>query len=221
MVLASGTIRPFEFDWPEIQAFFEEAQRNEKDSIGEKTLAFYAQRDPALLTAEDRVYVDDLPKRGKKPAKDEADESFFVAHARELREEPRLAALWERFIYGQRVECTDLLDGLVQSLRRIYQPEAGRQRVLVVEGLETSSASFVLLNDEACRFFATRYRGLAIALGGVVDFRKAEAFRYPEFAGEIAGFSRRTPRREEQACATTELPRVDRDHRRGGDRAVG
>lgn len=186
------TIKPFGFDWPEIQSFFEEAQRTEKDSIGEKTVAFYAQRDPTLLTAEERTYVEDLPKRGKKPTKDDTDEAFFVAHARELREEPRLAALWERFIYGQRVDCGDLLDGLVQCLRRIYQPEAGRRRVLVVEALEASPASFVQLNDEACRFFATRYRGLASALSGVVDFRKMEAFRYPEFADEIARFARRT-----------------------------
>lgn len=184
----------FQTDWSELQQFFEEAQKSEGRSIGLETRDFYRIRPPELLTDAERDYLDAfVEQRRQNPARTPEDERFYADHAHELREETRLAALWERFIFGQRVECRDILDGLAQCVRRIYQPAVGAAQVLVVEGLERSKSSFLPLNNEVCTFFATRYRGLAAALGGLVEFRSVEAFNYPEFKGEIAGYAKRTP----------------------------
>lgn len=184
----------FHLDWTELQQFFEEAQKSEGRSIGEETKAFYQLRPPELLTDAERDYLKDfVEQRRQNPARTPEDESFYAAHAHELREETRLAALWERFIFGQRVECRDLLDGLVQCVRRIYQRGSGSSQVLVVEGLERSKSNFLPLNNEVCTFFATRYRGLPAALDGLVEFRNVQAFDYLGFKDEIASFAKRTP----------------------------
>ncbi|HEX5184967.1 MAG TPA: FtsK/SpoIIIE domain-containing protein [Allosphingosinicella sp.] len=191
---SDASVAIFNIDWSELQLFFEEAQKSEGRSIGQETFDFYKIRDPALLTDSEREYLKAfVEQRRQNPTKTHEDEAFHAAHAHELREDRRLAALWERFIFGQRVECRDLLDGLAQCVRRIYQPAAGAAQVLVVEGQERSKASFLPLNNEVCNYFATRYRGLGGALQGLVEFRNVAAFDYPEFREEIASYARRTP----------------------------
>jgi S-DNA-T family DNA segregation ATPase FtsK/SpoIIIE len=187
------TLAPFRHDWSLLDAFFEEAPAKEKDTIGKKTLAYY-ERDPDLLDEEEWSYVRHLAtRRGERPAKQPEDEAFFRAHARELQEESRLSAMWERFIYGQRVECTDLVDGLVQCLRRLYDGKTAGRRVIVVEGIERSPAHFAALNDDACRAFETRYRGIGAALDGVVEFRNVRALTYSELPGRPDGGRRKEP----------------------------
>lgn len=184
----------FQTDWSELQQFFEEAQKSEGRSIGRETRDFYRIRPEELLSDSERAYLDAFAEqRRQNPTRTPDDERFYADHHQELREETRLAALWERFVFGQRVECRDLLDGLVQCIRRIYQPEAGAAQVLVVEGLERSKSSFLPLNSEVCTFFATRYRGLPAALKSLVEFRSVEAFDYLAFEDEIAGYAKRTP----------------------------
>lgn len=183
----------FHTDWSELQQFFEEAQKSEGRSIGQETFDFYKIRAPELLADGERDYLNAfVEQRRLSPIRTPEDESFYAAHAHELREDTRLAALWERFIFGQRVECRDLLDGLVQCIRRIYQPATGAAQVLVVEGQERSKVSFLPLNNEVCTFFATRYRGLPTALEGLVEFRNVEAFNYLDFKEEIATYLKRT-----------------------------
>lgn len=184
----------FHTDWSELQQFFEEAQRSEGRSIGQETFDFYKIRADELLTDAERDYLKAfVEQRRQNPVKAPEDESFYTAHVHELREESRLAALWERFVFGQRVECRDLLDGLTQCIRRIYQAGAGAAQVLVVEGQERSKVSFLPLNNEVCTFFATRYRGLQAALEGLVSFRNVEAFDYLDFRDEIRDYAKRTP----------------------------
>ncbi len=192
--VSEATKAPFAFNWPELEAFFEEAQKAEKVRIGEFTHRFYQERDPLLLDDEERAYLENFAQERKaRPTKGPDDERFFAAHGQEMREEARLSALWERFVYGQRVECRDLAVGVVQCFKRLFQRQAGKRQLLVLEGVERTPTSFVLLNDDVCRFFAARNRGFREALAGVVEFRSAEAFKYPEFSDTIAKFARRTP----------------------------
>lgn len=190
---SEATKAPFFFNWPELENFFEEAQKAEKARIGELTHRFYTERDPLLLDDEERAYLENFAQERKvRPTKGPDDDRFFSAHAQEMREEARLSALWERFVYGQKVECRDLAEGVVQCFRRLFQRQVGKRQLLVIEGVERAQTSFVSLNDDVCRFFAARYRGFEEALAGVVEFRNAEAFRYLEFSETIAKFAKRT-----------------------------
>jgi S-DNA-T family DNA segregation ATPase FtsK/SpoIIIE len=184
----------FAHDWSELNQFFEEAQKAGGRSIGEETFAFYKIR-PEMLTAPELAYLEDFRdnRRQAQPAKQLQDEEFYAAHADELRDEPRLAALWERFIFGQKVECDDLIDGLLQCLQRTYQAGETQPRKLVVEAHEDRPTRFLHMNAEVCRYFATRYRGAREAFKGVIEFRRANAFDYFTFEKDIEDSARRTP----------------------------
>ena len=184
----------FQTDWKELEQFFEEAQKSEGRSLGQETNDFYKIREPDLLTDAEREYLQAfVEQRRVNPTKIPEDEAFFSSHANELREDQRLAALWERFIFGQRVETRDLLDGIVQCLWRLNRSRADGDHVLVIEGLERSEHSFLPLNHEVCTFFAARYRGLGAALSGMAEFRSVKAFDYLDFCGTISNYAKRTP----------------------------
>lgn len=190
--LGPATRAPFAHDWPQLRPFLEEAAKPEKESLGRRTRSFYAEREESL-TAEEHAYLENFASnRSIRPERGPEDESFYAAHGREMREEdPRLAALWERFVFGQKVECVDFVDGIVQCMRRLYEPGGSATRRLVVEGIEDRPSSFVSLNDDVGTFFSTIHRGLPEIFENVVEFRKVEAFRYPEIAVAIANWNRR------------------------------
>lgn len=186
----------FAQNWPELEAFFEDVPRTEGKSLGQLTYDFFDIRAPELLTDEDREYLDAF-RSNRRKAKNEDDDRFFAAHAGSLREDPRLAAQWERFIFGQKVECRDLIHGLARCLQRIRKKVDDAPAVLVVEGLERTPAHFLSLNRDVCQVFAARYRGLAEVMAGLVEFRHVPAFDYPaEILPKIESNSRWQPRHE-------------------------
>lgn len=183
-----ASFAPFELDWPDVRPFFEEAQRADARSIGTETRAFYKLAREDRLTQNEWRYLDELAdERGRNPAKDERDEEFYSDHIVDIRQEPRLTALWDRFIFGAEVPCTDFIDGLLQCVRRLYRPGAPGRQTLVVEAVEDEKRAFLSLNEDICAMFAARYRGLEAALEGSVSFKRVLAFRHDSFAEEIAG----------------------------------
>lgn len=186
--IGPASFAPFELDWPDVRPFFEEAQRADAKSIGTETRAFYKLAREDRLTSSEWRYLDELAdERGRNPTKDERDEEFYSDHIVEIRQEPRLAALWDRFIFGPEVPCTDFIDGLLQCVRRLYRPAAPGRQTLVVEAVEDEKRAFLSLNEDICAMFAARYRGLEAALEGLVSFKRVLAFRHDSFAEEIAG----------------------------------
>ncbi|OBQ86435.1 FtsK/SpoIIIE domain-containing protein [Mesorhizobium sp. WSM3873] len=186
--IGPASFAPFELDWPDVRLFFEEAQRADAKSIGTETRAFYKLAREDRLTQNEWRYLDELAdERGRNPSKDERDEEFYSDHIVEIRQEPRLAALWDRFIFGPEVPCTDIVEGLLQCVRRLYRPAAPGRQTLVVEAVEDEKRAFLSLNEDICAMFAARYRGLEAALEGLVSFKRVLAFRHDSFAEEIAG----------------------------------
>lgn len=185
--IGPASFAPFELDWPDVRQFFEEAQRADSKSIGTETRAFYKLAREDRLTQTEWRYLDELAdERGRNPSKDERDEEFYSDHIVEIRQEPRLAALWDRFIFGPEVLCTDLVEGLLQCVRRLYRPAAPGRQTLIVEGVEDEKRAFLSLNEDICSMFAARYRGLEAALEGLVSFKRVLAFRHDSFVEEIA-----------------------------------
>jgi S-DNA-T family DNA segregation ATPase FtsK/SpoIIIE len=183
-----ASFAPFELDWPDVRPFFEEAQRADAKSIGTETRAFYRLAREDRLTQNEWRYLDELAdERGRNPTKDDRDEEFYSDHITDIRQEPRLAALWDRFIFGPEVPCTDFVDGLLQCVRRLYRPGAPGRQTLVVEAVEDEKRAFLSLNEDICAMFAARYRGLEAALEGLVSFKRVLAFRHDSFAEELAG----------------------------------
>ncbi|MBY5504095.1 hypothetical protein HFO81_00900 [Rhizobium leguminosarum] len=192
---------PFLLDWSEIGPFFEETQRETGKSIGVETKAYYALFPDMVSEAEKSYLTDFATSRGRSPEKDDIDVEFFNRHATELRGEARLYALWDKFIYGREVVCTDFQEGLVRCLQRLRPKDQVSKGVLVVEGLQHRPGDFLPLNHDACAFFATRYNGFQATFNGMIEFQKVLAFKYFEFAAEIAGRAKR------QADATNKRAR--------------
>lgn len=183
----AASFAPFELDWSDVRAFFEEAHRSDSKSIGKETRAFFELSRDDALTVSERLYLDELAdERGRNPVKDERDDRFYSDHAAEIRQDARLAALWDRFVFGPEVVCTDLLEGLLRCVRRLYRQGGTGRQLLVVEAVEDAPRAFLALNQDACNLFATRYRGLEAALEGLVTFKRVLAFRHDDFSGEIA-----------------------------------
>jgi S-DNA-T family DNA segregation ATPase FtsK/SpoIIIE len=182
-----ASFAPFELDWPEVRPFFEEAQRAEARSIGVETRAYFKLAREDQLSAKEWRYLDGLAdERGRNPTKDESDEEFYSDQIAEIRKEPRLAALWDRFIFGPEVPCSDFVDGLLQCVRRLYRPAAVGRQTLIVEAVEDEKRAFLSLNEDVCAMFAARYRGLETSLEGLVSFKRVLAFRHDSFAKDIA-----------------------------------
>ena len=183
-----ASFAPFELDWTDVRPFFEEAQRADAKSIGSETRAFYKLARDDRLTDSEWRYLDELADdRGRNPDKDERDVEFYETHVAEIRQEARLASLWDRFIFGPEVPCTDFVDGLLTCVRRLYRPRATGRQLLVVEAVEDEKRAFLALNEDVCALFEARYRGLEAALEGLVSFKRVLAFRHGSFAEEIAG----------------------------------
>lgn len=187
---------PFLLDWVEVGSFFEQVPRETGKSIGEETKAYYDLY-PDQITGDERGYIAELCKRrGASLERNDGDVDFFNRHALELRNDARLYALWDKFIYGREVVCTDLYEGLLRCLQRLRPKDQVSKGVLVVEGQQYRPGDFLPLNHDACAFFATRYCGLRESFSGLIRFEKALAFEYFDFAAEIAKRARR------QATAT-------------------
>jgi len=187
-----ASFAPFNFDWPEIQPFFDEARRSDAKSIGSETRTHYQLSREDRLTASEWRYLNELADdRGRNPKKNEQDEEFYDNHAAEIRQDARLGALWDRFVFGPEIASDDFVDGLIACVQRLHRPGAAGRQMLVVEAVEDEKRSFLALNEDICAMFAARYRGLEAALEGLVSFRRVLAFRHEEFADDDVFKSRR------------------------------
>lgn len=183
---ANACFTPFRHDWNDIEPFFEEAQKTQGKSLGQLTHEFFEIRDQSLLTKEDTAYLDVLRKqRHRDKTKNPTDDLFYERHGQAMREDARLAGLWDRFIFGMRIECVDFLDGLAQCLQRLHLDFPEGNHRLIIAGEERDPAAFMKLNDEACCSFATQYRGITSSLAGLVEFRSVKALEYYSFRATI------------------------------------
>ena len=65
-------------------------------NLGAQTLRFYDDKDPDLLPAADRAYLERQSARPSTGAALDDDRDFYDAHRDELRGERRLRSAWDR-----------------------------------------------------------------------------------------------------------------------------
>lgn len=154
--------------------------RQKKTSLAEETIQFFEFELPDRLSGADKEYLRQLKesKSHKEPRDDDRD--FFEAHREELGQDRSLRAKWERFIFGRPIECTDLLDGLLRTLERLYG-QAGAlsaARSLEIRTTRRTKAQWLELNADVATAFAVRYRGLPALMGGAVKWDTSHLFEY-------------------------------------------
>lgn len=154
--------------------------RQKKTSLPEETIQFFDYELPDRLSDSDKEYLRQLKeaKSHKEPRDDDRD--FFEAHREELAQDRALRAKWERFIFGRPIECTDLLDGLLRALERLYGQAGalGAKRSLEIRTSRRTKSQWLELNADVATAFAVRYRGLPALMGGAIRWDTSHLFEY-------------------------------------------
>lgn len=168
-----------ECEWEAIKPLFDGLQR-EKFNLGQATKEFYDEREPELLSDDDKEYLDLLVKR-KTTGAEEEDFSFFDAHRNELKEDRKLKAHWDRFIFGRPVESVDLLTGIAAAMERLLnQVPDGGNRKLHIRCDRATKRDLRELNVQAGLYFAHRYAGLNRLFGRGVTWEVGDLFDFPK-----------------------------------------
>lgn len=165
-------------EWELIKPLFD-GMRREKFNLGRETLTFYEDREPGLLTGEER---DHLRRLADRPATEPTDEdtSFYEAHRNEIKEDRKLKSAWDRFIFGKPIETEDLLSGLAACLESLFNQESsGTRRRMRIRCDRATKKDLRDLNSDAGLYFARRYAGLQGLLGSEVSWNVGQLFSYP------------------------------------------
>jgi len=166
-----------EEEWDSVRPLFD-GLRREAFNLGEETLRFYDDGEPALLSDDDREYLKALATRKLSEASED-DQSFFESHRIELKEDRKLKSAWDRFIFGRPSETGDFLGGLALALERLFtQPPAGGKRRLRIRCDRTTKRDLRDLNRDAGLYFARRYAGIRNLFGPKVAWEVGDLFDY-------------------------------------------
>jgi S-DNA-T family DNA segregation ATPase FtsK/SpoIIIE len=166
-----------ECEWEEIKPLFDGLQR-EKFNLGQGTLDFYDEREPGLISDEDREYLTLLiSRRTTEPSDD--DVVFYEARRNEIKDDRKLKSAWDRFVFGRPVETTDFMAGLCAALEPLFnRAPVGTNRKLRIRCERATKRDLRELNVEAGLYFARRYAGLERLFGAQVSWDVGDLFAF-------------------------------------------
>jgi DNA segregation ATPase FtsK/SpoIIIE, S-DNA-T family len=157
-----------------------------KLDLATQTIHFYDSSYPDSLLLEEHTYLRNLKKRGVKEVI-EQDVEFYEKHRLELAENRSLYGRWNRFIYGQAIECTDFLLGLATALERLVEQVedvSATYSLVIRTQFDKTRKKWLTLNADVGNYFCTRYRGLEKLLGPRVKWETHWLFKYDQLLAE-------------------------------------
>ncbi|MCM1981999.1 FtsK/SpoIIIE domain-containing protein [Lyngbya confervoides] len=196
-------ISQYEWESANINALFS-GLKAQKTDIASLTLDFFNDEYPDTLTESEIEYINALKKRNKREALDE-DREFYDAHRQELEGDRKLKAKWDKFVYGQPIECTDFLIGLLQAFERLFDQAENTAGVkfLKIETQKSSRKSkWLELNADVGRYFCTRYRGIEQLTNPHIQWETHWLFKYDTLLAETKK-KQKTKYRENTSIART------------------
>lgn len=170
-------------EWEQIRPLFDGVRR-EKFNLGRETIHFYDEREPELLSDDERQYLQSLVTRtGSEPTED--DSEFYESHRNELKEERKLKSAWDRFVFGKAREADDFLLGIALCMESLFsQGEAGAKRKLRIRCDRATKKELKELNVDAGMYFARRYAGAKALFGDRVTWNVGQLFDFPKLVAE-------------------------------------
>jgi len=180
----SKAIAKFEWETNSISSLFSGLQ-TQKTDIASLTISFFSDEFPDVLTEIEIQYLNALKKRNKKEALDD-DREFYETHRTELESDRKLKAKWDKFVYGQPIECTDFLVGLLQAFERLFDQEDSTESVKSLSILTQKSSRksvWLELNANVGQYFSTRYRGIEKLTSPHIKWDTHWLFKYDELLG--------------------------------------
>jgi S-DNA-T family DNA segregation ATPase FtsK/SpoIIIE len=171
-----------ECEWNDIKQLFDGLKR-EKQNLGEQTIHFFKEREPDLLTNDERDYLKYLSKRST-VTPNEDDRAFYEQHRHQISEEKTLKAAWDKFAFGKPQECEDFLTGLALCMERLSVEDYSVNRRLKIRCDTKTPLLLKRINADAALYFATRYQGLRQVFGSQVEWEVGELFNIPQLMEE-------------------------------------
>lgn len=173
-----------ECEWESIAPLFDGYKR-ERFNLGQATLSFYDEREPGLISPDEREYLSLLSKRKSSSAYTDAEAEFYNDHRNELKEERKLKAAWDKFVFGTPLETEDFLSGIVLCCERLFgREQACISRQLTIRCDRATKKDLRELNISAGLYFARRYRGLKSLFGRQVRWDVGPLFEFDEMVEE-------------------------------------
>jgi S-DNA-T family DNA segregation ATPase FtsK/SpoIIIE len=168
-----------ECEWEEIKPLFDGLSR-EKFNLGQATLDFYDEREPTLLSDDDREYLKLLiGRRTTEPGED--DVSFYEAHRTEVKDDRKLKSAWDRFVFGRPTESDDFIAGLSAALEPLFnRAPLGDNRKLRIRCERATKRDLREINVDAGVYFAHRYAGLKRLFGSKVSWDVGDLFEFTD-----------------------------------------
>lgn len=177
---ASKAISQFEWESQGINLLF--AFKQAPPNLAEMTLEYYGLEYPNVLKPGEIDYLHQLKKRKLKEPVDQ-DREFYETHREDLSGKPSLKSKWDKFIYGNAIECTDFIAGLLSVLARfIDQSErsVGKKTLHIRTHKDASRSKWLELNSDAGLYFSTRYKGLPALLGAFATWDTHWLLKYDQ-----------------------------------------
>ena len=170
-------VRLSECEWEEVKPLFDGVKR-EKFNLAQETIHFFDDREPELLTPDERDYLRLLVGRSTTEATEE-DNAFYEAHRNELKEDRKLKSGWDRFVFGKPREADDFLAGIAASMESLFsQGDPGARRRLKIRCDRATKRDLRELNVDAGLHFARRYAGLRTLFGDRVTWNVGQLFDF-------------------------------------------
>lgn len=174
-------VAELEWEADRVNALFDGLKAKATD-LGSTTLEFFDDEYPNELTQDETAYLENLKKRKTREPVDD-DREFYEKHRKELEGNRSLKAKWDKFVYGQPLECTDFLAGLLAAVERLYERAGnpvGKKEVFIRTSKGKSKNKWLELNADLGRYFCTRYRGLVELTAPDVVWETEKLFQFEE-----------------------------------------
>ncbi|MCW6038726.1 hypothetical protein K4A83_20975 [Spirulina subsalsa FACHB-351] len=171
----------WEWETDNINALFG-GMKTKKTDLYSSTRQFYEDEYPNSLTDLELDYLETLKKRKNTKEANDDDKQFYDTHRSELETDRSLKVKWDKFVYGQPIECTDFLVGLLEAFERLYdQSNLQEDTRLIVQTQKSSRKSQWLdLNADVGIYFCTRYRGIEQLTSPEITWNTHWLFKYDE-----------------------------------------
>jgi S-DNA-T family DNA segregation ATPase FtsK/SpoIIIE len=205
--VSSQALAELEWERDNINSLFS-GLRVKKTDLPSATTEFFEEEHPDELTQEEQDYLNNLRKRKniKEPIDD--DREFYESHRKELEENRSLKGKWDKFVYGQPIECTDFLAGMLSAVERLFERAdrpIGKKKLTVRTQKGPGQSKWLELNADVGLYFCTRYRGIAKLTTPEVRWDTHWLFKYDELLEKAAKKAKKYKRNESTARVATEI----------------
>ena len=203
--LSSETLASYEWEIQNVNSIFS-GLKTKKMNLSQETFKFFDEEYQDSLTEQDKQYLDSLSKRGTKES-NEYDLAFYESHSHEIENHKVLKSKWDKFVFGQPIECTDFFEGLLRAIERLTAQSGGmtgEKQLTITTSKGKKQSLWLELNADIGLFFCTRYRGVQKLTNSSIKWETHWLFKYDELL-EKASQDKKYKRNHQTSRSATEI----------------